>query len=89
MRVIEGTPAGQPFVALYMSMVDEQWEVRTATSTDLLTWTFARSLLANADMPSVPHASAVAGSEWILLAHEQWRKPKSRSPLQLGFKLYA
>jgi len=87
LHVLEAA-AARPYVGLYMAMVGAQWEVRLATSPDLLGWTFRRTLLANADMPYVPHARVLEGSEWVLLAHEQWMSPASRSPSRLGFKLY-
>jgi hypothetical protein len=55
-------------------------------------WTFVRTLLPNADMPFLKKVTTGSGSSsdasWILLTHEQWMRPGSETPSQLGFKLY-
>lgn len=61
-----------------------EFEVRLASSSDLMTWTFRRTLLQNADMPFIARAS----NGWLLLAHEQWMNPGSQVPSRLGFKLF-
>jgi len=73
------------YFALYHASVDGEFEVRLASSSDLMSWKFVRSLLLNADMPQVYR---VSGSDWMLLVHEQWMNKGSQLPSQLGFKLY-
>jgi hypothetical protein len=85
---------GHAFLGFYHSRVNGEFEVRVASSDNLMTWTFRRTLLANADMPFVTQLPALdeGGSEGppaFLLAHEQWMRPGSQAPSQLGFKLYA
>jgi hypothetical protein len=69
-----------------------EYEVRLARSSDLMQWTFVRTLLPNADMPFLKKVTTGSGSSsdasWILLTHEQWMRPGSETPSQLGFKLY-
>ena len=84
------TPPGETgYSAVYMSMQHgKTWEVRSATSTDLMTWSYANTLLPNADMP---YAYRLAPNGWILLVHEQWMRTGpggSAGPSRLGFKLY-
>ena len=95
---------GDTYYGLYQSLVGNEFQVRLASSADLMHWRFRRTLIANADMPFVarpPPATAAqlrAGAPaalrstesdgWIVLAHEQWMTPGSRAPSQLGFKLY-
>jgi hypothetical protein len=84
-----GSSAAHVYHAVYMSMLPKsEWEVRVANSSDLISWTFVRKLLPNADMP---YAHALPNG-WILLAHEQWMRvakgPSSAAPSRLGFKLY-
>ena len=45
-----------------------RWEVRVASSTDLMNWRYVRTILPNADMP---YAYALPNG-WLLLLHEQW-----------------
>jgi len=73
------------YVGLYMSMINSSWQVRVATSEDLMEWKFVRTLLLNADMPYVKQ---VPGNEWLVVVHEQWMGINSTAPSQLGFKLY-
>ena len=80
------------YAAVYMTLPPpnassglQQWEVRTATSSDLMSWQYVSTVLANADMPyayTLPNGL-------VLLAHEQWMTPGSRAPCRIGFKLYA
>ena len=95
---------GDAYFGLYQSQVGNEFQVRLASSADLMHWRFRRTLLANADMPFVarpppataaqlragaPRALRSADSDgWLVLAHEQWMNPGSQSPSQLGFKLY-
>ncbi len=95
---------GDTYFGLYHSFVDPEYEVRLASSSDLIFWTFRRTILNNADMPfpkrvttssssssSGPDSYSGSGSNedgWILLAHEQWMSVGSQYPSQLGFKLY-
>ena len=81
-----------------MPVGKQEWEVRVATSLDLIRWEFHATLLPNADMPYIKLLSpptddtAIStkkeNSDWILLTHEQWMNPNSTSPSRLGFKLY-
>ena len=59
------------YLGLYHTKVGDEYEVRLASSSNLVDWTFRRSLLQNADMP---YLKRVDGSSdgWILVAHEQW-----------------
>ena len=88
--------SGSRYFATYHVKVGTEFQVRLSRSSDLLNWTFVRTLIGNADMPflSRPTPAAEAAAEgswdtqWILLTHEQWMTPGSRSPSQLGFKIY-
>jgi hypothetical protein len=46
-----------------------RWEVRVATSSNLITWQYLNTILQDADMP---YTKTVAANGWIMLAHEQW-----------------
>jgi len=58
---------GDSYLGLYQSYVDEQFDVRLATSSDLIHWTYRITLVTNADMP---YLIRVPNSPWLLLAHE-------------------
>lgn len=64
-----------------------QFNLHLSTSTDLITWTYVRELLPNADMPFL-YRVHYNGNDAILLLHEQWMNLGSKSPSRLGFKLY-
>eukprot|EP00605_Chrysophyceae_sp_TOSAG23-4_P001391 GSChrysophyteH1.ASY1.ANO1.1511.1 assembled CDS len=76
---------GAKYFSLYHAYVGKEYEVRLASSNDLMTWQYRRTLLSNADMPFI---SRVDGSDWLLVTHEQWMSKNSQIPSQLGFKLY-
>ena len=84
LQIIE-SPAGPGYIGVYHHSIRGEFEVRLATSTDLLAWTYRRTLLPNADMPALAYHARAGG---FLLAHEQWGKPKSRSPSNLAFRFY-
>jgi hypothetical protein len=98
---------GHRYWALYQAKVGSEFQVRLASSSDLVTWAFRRTLLQNADMPYASRpgpatpAQLRAGAPqwplrdggasndgWIVVTHEQWMRPGSTLPSQLGFKLY-
>jgi hypothetical protein len=82
---VQSAVQSDTYFAFSQSMVGSEFQVRLATSKDLLNWTFRRTLVKNADMP---YLSRVKGSDWLILAHEQWMNKKSTNPSRLGFKLY-
>ena len=82
-HVVPGTHA--PYVALSQAQVGSEFQVRLATSTDLLTWTFGHTVLPNADMP---YPFTVTANGWVVVAHEQWMNAGSQLPSRLGFKLW-
>jgi hypothetical protein len=51
LHLLDTPPTETGYSAVYMSMHNKVWEVRSATSTDLMTWTYVNTLLPNADMP--------------------------------------
>jgi len=75
------------YFGVYHTLVGSEFQVRLAKSSDLLRWTFVRTLLPNADMPYV-YQMGSDDKSWIFLAHEQWMNPNSESPSRLGFKMY-
>ena len=86
--------AGQPYryAAVYHSPVKAgpaatRFRINLATSNDLMTWTYVGMVADDADMPRLVQ---VPGSQWIVLAYEQWRGPgpASAAPCQLGFRLF-
>lgn len=86
---------GHRYWALYQAKVGSEFQVRLASSSDLVSWAFRRTLLQNADMPyaSRPAPATHDGASddddgWIVVTHEQWMRPGSTLPSQLGFKLY-
>ncbi len=78
-------PAGKGYLGFYHSRVNREFELRFATSQDLMTWKYERTLLPNADMPAIKYLTARKG---FLLLHEQWGKPGSRSPSNLSLQYY-
>ena len=84
-HIIPGSTADQ-YRAAYHSLVGDEYQVRLATSKDLLQWTFHSTIISNADMPFV--AAIGGGRGRFLLAHEQWMNPGSKIPSRLGFKVY-
>jgi len=64
-----------------------RFSLNLAVSNDLITWTFVRQLVDNADMPRMVQ---VSGASWILLAHEQWQGPGpgSSAPTAATFELF-
>lgn len=82
-HVVPGTHA--PYVALSHAQVGSEFEVRLATSDDLLSWTFGHAVLPNADMP---YPFTVAANGWVVVVHEQWMNAGSQLPSRLGFKLW-
>lgn len=80
---------GDSYYGVYHAMVGTEYQVRLATSTDLMNWKFRKVLISNADMPYVKRVEESNPSSWIMLAHEQWMSPDSTVPSQLGFKLYS
>ena len=79
---------GDKYFGLYHTMVGKQFNVRLASSTDLLTWTFRRTIVENGDMPFLKRVDGDDKDGWIMLTHEQWMSPNSQLPSQLGFKLF-
>ena len=82
---------GDAYLGLYHSLVGgSRYDVRIATSADLVAWTFARTVVENADMPYLTRVQPDDGGDrgWLLLAHEQWMNPNSQLPSRLGFKLF-
>ena len=69
-------------------MVGKQFNVRLASSKDLMEWTFRRTIIYNGDMPFLKRVDGDDKDGWLLLAHEQWMNPNSQEPSQLGFKLF-
>jgi hypothetical protein len=66
-----------------------RYKVALALSTDLLHWTYWRTLVDNADMAEI---TTVTNGAWIILTHEQWMGQglggASQGPCQVGFELY-
>jgi len=81
---------GDIYFGTYHSYVGTEFQVRLASSSDLMHWRYHRTLLGNADMPYTarPRNSTDADDAWIVLTHEQWMTAGSQLPSQLGFKLY-
>ena len=84
LQIIEN-PAAPGYIGVYHRSIRGEFEVRLATSTELMEWAYRRTLLPNADMPALAYHVASGG---FFLAHEQWGKPGSRSPSNLGFRFY-
>ena len=80
---------GDSYYGVYHAMVGNEYQVRLATSSDLMTWKFRKTLISNADMPYVRRIEQMNPHSLLMLAHEQWMSPNSTIPSQLGFKLYA
>ena len=81
---------GHRYWALYQAKVGSEFQVRLASSSDLVSWAFRRTLLQNADMPyaSRPAPATHDGASddddgWIVVTHEQWMRPGSSLPSQL------
>jgi hypothetical protein len=64
-----------------------RYKINLAVSDDLIHWTFVRTLIDNADMPKIVE---VSGSDWVLIAHEQWlgASVASTAPCQVAFALF-
>jgi hypothetical protein len=76
---------GDRYIGLYHSNIKGSFEVRLASSANLIDWTFRKTLLQNADMP---YLYRVPESSWLMLVHEQWMNPNSQLPSRVGFKLW-
>ena len=59
------------YFGLYHTYVDGEYEIRVASSSNLMDWTFRRTLIKNADMPFIKRLDDDKDG-WIILAHEQW-----------------
>jgi|EP00945_MAST-04E_sp_MAST-4E-sp1_P002858 hypothetical protein len=79
---------GDKYLGLYHTMVGKQFNVRLASSKDLMTWTFRRTIVENGDMPFLKRVDGEDKDGWLLLTHEQWMNPNSQLPSRLGFKLF-
>ena len=78
---------GHSYLGVYHAHVGNEFQVRLASSPDMMSWTFRRTLVSNADMPYLYRVDADTDG-WLMLAHEQWMTPGSQVPSRLGFKLY-
>ena len=78
-------PQGAGYLGVYHTRIGGEFELRLARSTDLLSWTFVRTLEPNADMPALWYLDSRRG---FLLVHEQWGNPGSRSPSNLRFQYF-
>ena len=82
---------GHNYWGLYHAYIDSkaEYDVRLASSIDLINWKYQRTLIGNADMPFPSRPESMMSEDgWIIVAHEQWINSKSQLPSQLGFKLY-
>ena len=75
------------YLGLYHANVGGQYNVRLASSSDMMSWTYRRTIIYNADMPYLKRVDS-GQNGWLLLAHEQWMNPGSKLPSRLGFKLF-
>lgn len=91
---LAGQPSGWKYAAVYhtpyaVTNGGYRYKVNLAASTNLVSWTYLRTLIDNADMPKI---TKVENGDWLIIAHEQWMSEgsngESSSPCQLGFKLY-
>ena len=89
MHIIESLTTKSLYYGTYHTLDTNtnQFNLHLATSTDLITWTHVRQLLANADMPFL-YRVHVNGNDAILLLHEQWMNVPSTAPSRIGFKLF-
>lgn len=78
---------GHGYLGLYHANANGQYSVRLASSPDMMSWTYRRTVVSNADMPFLKRVDK-GQDGWLLLAHEQWMNPGSRLPSRLGFKLF-
>ena len=78
---------GHGYLGLYHANVNGQYNVRLASSSDMMSWTYRRTIVSNADMPFLKRVDK-GQDGWLLLAHEQWMNSGSRLPSRLGFKLF-
>jgi len=70
LKIVERDTGG--YLGVYHTLRNGAFEVRLATSENLLDWTYAATLAPNADMPALAQVPGEAG---FLLAHEQWMSP--------------
>ena len=83
----KGPWGGHSYIGVYHVHVNNEFEVRLASSPDMMSWTYRRTLVSNADMPYLFRVDAGTDG-WLMLTHEQWMTPGSGAPSRLGFKLY-
>jgi hypothetical protein len=89
LKVIENPGGG--YLGVYHSHIynpsigENEFQLRLASSNDLMNWTYVRTLVENADMPAIEYHPGTGG---YFLVHEQWGSPGSRGDSNLGFKYY-
>jgi len=83
LKIIENPSDG--YLGVYHSYIGTEFQVRLATSTDLLNWTYEVTLAANSSMPTIAYHSQ---ADAYLLVHEQWMNPNSSGPARLKFQYY-
>lgn len=78
-------PAAPGYIGVCHYLVTNQFQVRLALSTNLLNWTFVRTLEPNGSQPTLIYHPQSGG---FILAHEQWSLPGSTGASQLRFRYY-
>ncbi len=82
-KIIEN-PAGG-YIGVYHHLLSGEFQVRLGTSTNLLNWTFQRTLAANASQPTIAYHSPSGG---FYLVYEQWMSPGSTGACHLKIDYY-
>ncbi len=84
LKIIENPNGG--YLGVYHSYAGGEFQIRLATSTDLINWIYKTTLAPNSSQPTLAyHAEADA----YLLVHEQWMNPNSIWPARLKFQYYS
>jgi len=82
-KIIENPTGG--YLAVYHHLLSGEFQVRLATSTNLLNWVYKRTLATNASQPTIACHAASGG---FYLVYEQWMSPGSTGACYLKINYY-
>jgi hypothetical protein len=83
-KIIENPSGG--YIGVFHHLVSGEFQVRLGTSTNLINWTFRRTLVANASQPTVAYHASSGG---FYIVYEQWMSPGSTGDCHLKVNYYA
>lgn len=83
-KIIENPNGG--YLGVYHHYLSGEYQVRLVTSTNLYTWTFQKTLAANASQPTITYHASSGG---FYLVYEQWMSPGSTGACHLKVAYYS